>query len=208
MKAGFTGGVLDAESEVVVGSNRSFIVGGDDIYPGFTAIGLGEGAWVSRFPLKGNAQLEFGFRVPNLITQRSAFKAIIQWNPKKKSGLSTDFFNKISKISRGRDKGGRTTTIKNYQRTASYWFPRKNDPVKIVFGINEDGGCAVKMKKQEMVRINKIKDRSGHIAFMFTKLVFTLHDLVIRGDLDYKWCEKEIKRLRNCLLYTSPSPRD
>ena len=207
LKSGFTGGVLDAESDIIIGANRSFIMQGGDIYPGFAAIGLKDGLWVSKFPLKGATQLEFGFRIPNLVTQESNFKAIINWNPKKKSGFATNFFNKISRISRGKEKGSRLTPIKQYQRTASYWFPRKNDPVPIKFGI-DDKGCAVALNGKELVRVGKFKDLGGHVAFMYSKIGFTLHDLVVRGDLDTKWAKKEIKRLRKAgeLVEKAPDP--
>ena len=208
MLRGFTGkGIHDSDSKLLKGSNRKFILvggggkgrrgGGKDekIVPGFAVLGYEKGSWISRFPLKGNTRVEFGFRLPNLISGQSSFSAIVNWDPKKRSGYQTSFFQSIAKLSRGRPTSRRTTRIKQYRRPPNDWFPRKGESVPIAFGI-EDGSCTVEMAGKETVSYPVKTDQGGHVSFAFNKLVFTLDNLVITGDMDREWCEKEIAKLR------------
>lgn len=165
------------------------------ILPGFAVLGYERGLWVSRFPLQGDTWLDFGFRLPNLISSQSSFSAIVNWDPKKRSGYQTSFFNSISKLSRGRPSSRRMTRIKQYRRPPNDWFPRKGESVQIGFGIRE-GSCIVEMAGKEIVRVPVKKDQGGHVSFTFNKIVFTLDNLVITGNMDREWCEKEIAKLR------------
>ena len=214
MRRGFIGkGIHDADSDLMKGSNRKFIQhgeqkgrgrgrgrgrgGGDEekLLPGLAALGYEKGVWISRFPLKGNTWLEFGFRLPNLISTQSSFAAIVNWDPKRKSGYQTSFFQSIAKLSRGRPKARKTTRIKQYRRRPNDWFPRKGESVKIGFGFDE-GVCLVRMVDKELVRYPVKKEEGGHVSFVFNKLVFTLDNLVITGDMDREWCEGEIAKLK------------
>ncbi len=212
MLRGFTGkGIHDSDSDLLKGSNRKFIQVGDKkggrggrgrggdkeekLLPGLAVLGYEKGLWVSRFPLKGDTWVNFGFRLPNLISGQSSFAAIVNWDPKKRSGYQTSFFQSIAKLSRGRPISRRMTRIKQYRRPPNDWFPRKGESVQIGFGIQE-GSCIVEMEGKENVRYPVKKDQGGHVSFAFNKLVFTLDNLVITGNMDREWCEKEIAKLR------------
>lgn len=215
MVKGFTGdGIHDEDSDLLKGANRRFIGtggggrgggrggrrggrGGGEVkvMPGLAALGYEKGLWVSRFPLKGNTRLEFGFRLPNLISSQSRFSAIINWDPKKRSGYQTSFFQSVGRISGGRVSSQRMTRIKQYRRPPNDWFPRKGESVPIEFGI-EEGACTVAMSGNETVSYPVKKDTGGHVSFVFNNIVFTFDNLVITGDMDREWCGKEIERLR------------
>ena len=201
MAAGFQGRkIIDSKHPQMQGAQRNFIVQEkkDDkeiLIPGLTACGMGRDAWVSRFPLAGDARVQFGFRVPNLITQQSTFRVRLNFNKKKGTGFETGFFQNLAYLSRGRVKSNKMTPIKKYQRAASYWFPRKKSSTQIDFGIR-DGNCAVKMNGEQMVNVEDISDQGGHVAFVYDKILFTIDNLKITGKLDRDWVEKEIARLK------------
>lgn len=175
--------------------------------PGLAALGYDKGQWVSRFPLKGSTRLEFGFRLPNLISSQSNFAAIVNWDPQKRSGYQTGFFHSIARIYDGRPTSHRMTRIKEYRRPPNDWFPRKGESVPIEFGIGE-GTCRVAMSGKETVSCPVKKDTGGHVSFAFDNIVFTIDNLVITGDMDREWCEKEIERLRSSgeLIDSKPAP--
>ena len=87
------------------------------------------------------------------------------------------------------------TRIKKYRRPPNDWFRRQGESVPIAFGI-QDGSCTVEMAGKEIVSFPVKKDQGGHVSFGFNKLVFTLDNLVITGNMDREWCEKEIAKLR------------
>ena len=75
----------------------------------------------------------------------------------------------------------------------------RGEKLTMGFGV-KDGGCVVNGrldgKTQEIVRMPKIKDLGGHVAFTYSRIVFTFEALTITGTVDHKWCEKEFKRLK------------
>ena len=200
VRAGFVGReIIDAGHAQMTGAQRNFIIeekkdGVEKLIPGLAAVGIGQDMWVSKFPLAGDARIEFGFRIPNLITQQSTFRVRLNWDPEKNSGYETSFFQSIGYVSRNRTKSSQLTPIKEYQRAASYWFPRKKSSVKIEYWI-KDGECAVRMNGQDMVKVDGIKDLGGHVAIAYRKIAFTIDNLKISGKLDREWCEKELERL-------------
>lgn len=199
MKAGFEGkGIIDSKNEEMTGANRGFIIqekkdGVEKLIPGLAALGMGEGTWVSRFPVAGGAWVEFGFRVPNLITQDSNFRLRVNWE--RNSGYETSFFQNIAYVAGGTPKTSIMTDLKEYRRAPSRWFPRKKESVKVEYGIRE-GNCVVLMNGKEMVSVPKVADKGGRVAIAYRKLVFTIDNFKISGQLDRAWCEKEIERLK------------
>jgi hypothetical protein len=201
MRAGFEGkGIHDSKSEEIKGANRKFIRLKDkkdneeeQLIPGLTAIGMGEGTWLSRFPVAGEPWVEMGFRIPNLIGKESNVRVRVNW--KKKTGYETNFFKSISYISDGSVKGTNVTLLKEYQGTPNTWFPRKGKSVKVEFGVR-DGRLVSRVDSRDVVVMPKTADRGGHIGITFSKLLFTIDNLKVRGKLDRAWCEKEIERLR------------
>lgn len=200
VKSGFEGkGIIDSKSEEMKGSNRRFMHYGDQkdgekLLPGLAAVGLGEGQWVSKFSVAGNAWVQMGFRIPNLMNYQSSFKLYVNW--KKGSGYETSFFQNISYVSGGMAKTTQTTTLPNYKKPACDWFVRKADPSKIEFGMR-DGRCVVLMEGKEMVSVPKVVDKGGHVAFIYKKLAFTIDNLKISGKLDREWLKKRIDELKS-----------
>jgi hypothetical protein len=201
VKAGFEGkGIHDSKSEDMKGANRKFIRLKDkkdkeeeQLIPGLTAIGIGEGTWLSRFPVAGEPWVEMGFRIPNLIGKESNVRIRVNW--KKKTGYETNFFKSISYVSDGTVKGTNVTPIKEYQGTPNTWFPRKGKSVKVEFGVR-DGRMISRIDARDVVMLQKPIDRGGHIGITFSKLLFTIDNLKVSGKLDRAWCEKEIEKLR------------
>jgi hypothetical protein len=212
MKAGFEGkGIYDSKSEEMKGANRKFIRLKDkknkdeeeQLLPGLTAIGVGDGSFLSRFPVAGEPWVEMGFRIPNLIGKESNVRLRVNW--KKKSGYETNFFKTIAYVSDGNVKGSQVTPLKEYQGTPDSWFPRKGQSVKVEFGIRE-GRLISRMDSKDVV-LMKASDKGGHIGFAYSKLLFTIVNLKISGKLDRAWCEKEVERLRaEGKLKTTPDP--
>ena len=213
VKAGFEGtGIHDSKSDEMKGANRRFIrlkqkKNNDEpeqLIPGLAAIGIGDGSWVSRFPVAGEPWVEMGFRVPNLIGKESTVRVRVNW--KKKTGYETNFFKTISYISNGTMKGTQTTPLKEYQGPPTTWFPRKGQAIKAEFGI-KDGRVISRLDSKDLVELSKASDRGGHIGLSYSKLLFTIQNLKVSGKLDRAWCEKEIERLRKeGKLKTAPDP--
>jgi hypothetical protein len=212
MKAGFEGpGIIDSKSPEMKGANRRFIrlkaKKGDEpeqLIPGLCAVGIENGAWVSRFPVAGNPWVQMSFRVPNLIGTQSSLKVRVNWN--KGTGLETSFFQTVSTLLDNKPRATRTTTLKEYQGPPLDWFPRKGQGVKVEFGIR-DGKAQVRMDGKEVVSMPKVVDRGGKVAVTYTKLLFTLQDLKVTGKLDRAWCEKRIAELKaSNKLKTAPDP--
>jgi hypothetical protein len=199
VQSGFEGnGIIDSKSQQMTGSNRNFIVqekkdGVEKLIPGLAAVGMGEGHWVSRFPVKGKTWVEFGFRVPNLITQESSFRLRVNWE--KGVGYETSFFQSIAFVAGGVPKTNVMTDIKEYRRAPSRWFPRKKESVKVEYGIRE-GSCVVRMNGKEMVSVPKVADKGGRVSIAYRKLLFTIDSMKISGELDRAWCEKRIAELQ------------
>jgi hypothetical protein len=200
VKAGFEGkGIIDSKSEEMRGSNRRFMHYGDQkagekLLPGLAGVGLGEGQWVSRFPVAGNAWVQMGFRIPNLMNYQSSFKLYVNWN--KGSGYETSFFQSISYVSGGKAKTTQMTALPEYKKQPHDWFIRRADPNKIEFGIR-GGRCLVNMDGKEIVTVPKVVDKGGNVAIIFKKIAFTVDNLKISGKLDRDWCNKRIEELKN-----------
>ena len=199
VKAGFDGkGIIDSKSEEMTGANRNFIIeekkdGVEKLIPNLAAVGIGEGQWVSRFPVKSKTWVEFGFRVPNLITQESGFRLRVNWD--KGVGYETSFFQSIAFVAGGAPKTSVMTDFKEYRRAPSRWFPRKKASVKIEYGIR-DGDCVVLMNGKELVKVPKVADKGGRVSIAYRKLLFTIDSLKISGEIDRAWCEKRIEELK------------
>lgn len=101
----------------------------EKLLAGLTAIGMGEGLWISRFRLAGETTVKFDMRVPNILTRESSLGLRLNWDGK--SGYESRFFNSIARISRGRVRGARSTTLRKYKPHPRKWFPRKDEPVPI-----------------------------------------------------------------------------
>lgn len=201
MLAGFEGkGLLDSTSSQAQGSNRNFILlekkdDKETLVPGLCAMGMGDGAWVSRFRLAGTPWVQVNVRVPNLIGAQSNLKVRVNWE--RNSGYETSFFNSVSYVSNGNVKAGDATERPEFKAHASKWFPRhsKTANVKVGFGLR-DGKCQVEMDDKPVAELSKAFDKGGKIAFQFTKLTFTIDNLKIRGKLDRKWTEAKLAALR------------
>ena len=201
VKSGFEGtGIIDSKSPEMKGSNRKFIRLKDrkdkeeeQLLPGLCAAGVGEGAWVSRFPLAGNPWVQMSFRIPNLIGTQSAFKMRVNWN--KGTGIETNFFQTVSTLSSGKPKATRITSLQEFKGPPLDWFPRKGAGVKVEFGIRE-GKAQVRLDGKEVAAMPKVGDKGGKVALTYAKLLFTIQDLKVSGKLDRPWCEKRIEELK------------
>jgi hypothetical protein len=204
-------GLKDSTHADMQGANRRFIQYGkkdgkgkkdeeEKLLPGLVGIGMDGGLWVSRFPLAGETRLQFDIRIPNILTRQSVLRVYI--NFKGKPVFETSFFNSISKSGRRR-----MTQYRDYQAHASKWFPRKGEPVPVEFGI-ADGQCVVKFNGQEMVACPSGKETGGKVAFLYSKLLFTVQNLKISGKLDLDWCDETLAELekKGELLEAPPEP--
>lgn len=197
MRTGFHGkGIFDKSSPEMSGSNGSFVT--DNTVAAGMVNRKKRGFWVSRYPLQGETWLDIQFRIPNLLNKQSSFSAIVNFDKKKKSGYQTNFFQTISRLSRGQPKSTRRPKLKKFRANASNWIKR-GEIVPMGFGIR-DGGCVANgklgQKVIEIVRMPKVKDRGGHVAFSYAKIVFTFEGLVVSGLIDVAWCQEELDRLR------------
>jgi hypothetical protein len=209
VKAAFEGkGIVDSKSPEMTGSNRRFIRKGDKkdggqgkekgkeeekLVPGLCAAGIGDGLWTSKFGFLGDAWIEMGFRVPNILTRQSSFLLRVNWD--KGAGYETNFFQSIAYMSKGTPKGLIPNTLPEYKGHPEKWFPRKGDSVKVEFGI-KGGQCVLRLKDQDVITLPKVADKGGKISLAFSKLVFTIDNMKISGKVDKAWCEKQLAELK------------
>ncbi|MBN1443159.1 MAG: hypothetical protein JXA90_10640 [Planctomycetes bacterium] len=162
----------------------------EKILPGLAGIALGAGSWISKFQLAGGIRVKFDMRVPNILTRQSSVTLIT--NYKGRPTLATPFFNAIVK------NPGSTypTPIRDYRSHASNWFPRKGEAIPIDFGI-DDEQCVVRFDGKDIVScpVEPREDKGGRIAIQFNKVVFTLQNLEISGQLDRDWARKQLAEL-------------
>ena len=190
-------GVMDSKHDQMKGSNRRFIRYGDQkdgekLLPGLAAVGIGRGAWMSRFPLAGETKVRFKMRIPNLLTSASTFKVCVNWDDD--SGYEVNSLNAVSLISDGQPRGGsHRSPDREYREHMARWFPRKGESVPVEIAI-ADGVLAVKVAGKETVSA-PVKDDGGRVAFFFDKIVFTIQDLEITGKVDRDWCDSRLDEL-------------
>jgi hypothetical protein len=210
--AAFEGiGIMDSKHEQMTGSNRKFIrygdqKGGEKLLPGLAAIGMDGGKWVSRFPLAGATKVSFDIRIPNLLTRESSLTLRLNWNGK--TGYETSFFTSIARVSGDQTLSPRYASDPKLRKPASSWFPRKGEPVKVEFAV-EDDKCVVRFDGKELVTYPKVKDAGGKVVFLYQKLVFTIQNLKISGKVDLEWCRERLADLEKkgeLKVVESPAP--
>ena len=202
--------IYDSQHKKMVGSNRGFFTKDDTVIPGFCVLGKGKSVWTSRFPLAGETNLQFNFRIPNLLGRASDIRLRI--NSKKRGGYETTFFNSIAKVKKGKPSGRVVSSLKKYRGVPTRWFPRSAEKgVRVEFGIDKDGAFT-KLGNEEIVRLKagrKFNDTGEEVVFSFKKILFTLQNLKISGLLDREWAASALAELeeKGKLLERPPAPK-
>lgn len=184
--------IMDSTHPKLAGAERRFIKDGDSILPGLAGVAFGKGIWESRFRLAGKINVSFDIRMPGLVNSQS--KPRVRILNKKGTGWETTFFNTISRVAGGKSKGKMLTKDPKYRKPGPKWFPRTGESIPISFGFDDDG-LRVLFKKKELVRTKKAKPKGGKVVIQFSKIVFTVQNLKITGDLDRDWCKKRLRQL-------------
>lgn len=203
--------IFDSVHPEMVGANRGFFTNGEKPIPGFCVLGKGRAVWTSRFQLAGKTNVQFNFRIPNLLGRASDIRLRI--NSKKRGGFETAFFNSIATVKGGKPRGRVATKLKKFRGVPTRWFPRSAEAgVKVEFGIDEKGVFS-RLDNEEIVRLKTrktFKDSGGAVVFSFNKLLFTLQNLQVSGLLDREWAAKALVKLekRGKLVEKDPTPKE
>ena len=149
---------------------------------------------MTRFPLAGEAKVTFGLRFGGFPNRQSLLKLRLNWDPDTKSGFETTYFNKVSRIRKGKPQGApHLTKLKNFRGHPNKWFPKREGTVRVKFAL-EGGRCVAGLEKQELVAV-KANDDGGRVCILFHKVVLTVQNLKLSGKVDFDWCKERLAEL-------------